>query len=90
MLNNDQSLLNCGPGCAFYPIHYTVLCTCVTKYSYFPKVKRLYCLLQKEEALVFVRSSLSYMYIKLEGLFTVYPLQKHGHAIQRFFFSGEY
>ena len=34
---------------------------------------------------MFVRSSLSYMYIKLEGLFTVNPLQKHGHAIQRFF-----
>ena len=84
MLNNDQSLLNCGSGCAIYSIHYTVLCTCVTKFSYF-HVKRLYCLLQKEEALVFVRSSLSYMYIKLDGLFTVNPLQKHGHAIQRFF-----
>ena len=59
-------------------------CTCVTKYSYFPKDKQLYCLVQKEEALVFVRSSLSYMYIKQDGLFTVNPLQKHGHAIQRF------
>ena len=36
---------------------------------------------------MFVRSSLSYMYIKLDGLFTVNPLQKHGHAIQRFFFQ---
>ena len=24
---------------------------------------------------------------KVDGLFTVNPLQKHGHAIQRFFFS---
>ena len=88
MLNNDQSLLNCGSGCAFYSIHfmYGVVYLCY-KVFIFPKVKRLYCLLQKEEALVFVRSSLSYMYIKLDGLFTVNPLQKHGHAIQRFFFQ---
>ena len=39
---------------------------------------------------MFVRSSLSYMNIKLDGLFTVNPLQKHGHAMQRFCFSGEY
>ena len=85
MVNNDQSLLNCGSGCAFYSIHYAVLCTCVTKYSYFPKVKRLCCLLQKEEALVFVRSSLSYMYIKLDILFTVNPLKNMTMQYRDFF-----